>query len=410
MPRLWMAVAAALLSGLGCGKTSDSESFLTLGVIIPYTGPKAQRGISVERSLLMSVDQINRSGGVAGHQVKLRVADTRSTTYEGLDAAQDLLGSDEIAAVIGPEDSALGELLAPDAKVRDRLLIEPSPTLTSIAIGVGQRTHWVRLNPSISALARRIADEIIADNRKKILVAYVIDSFGTAFNDILVRYVVGGQRSVFSTAVQLSDASSSASVVSALDAARSAPYDAIVVATYPGQAANLVNETVFQHGPARDGQIGWYFPQIARGEDFTNHVLQSYVEGARGASSGQSADAPAFSDEFEQKWFGGTPTEDAYYYVDALNLLALGIEGVGLEAGSRLSGSRLLDRIRALTSLSGRNVHWDQIGEGLEALRRGEAVTYQGLTGDLSLLEGDPQRSNVTVATWRIQSGRYVKD
>ena len=113
----------------------------------------------------------------------------------------------------------MGEMLAPFAKSSGKLLIEPSPTLTNVNLSANQRTHWLRLNPSISRLAEALAAKLIAEGRQKILIAYSVDTFGAAFNDRLVRAIVSSQRVAFSTAVQLDDPHGASAIVTALMAA-----------------------------------------------------------------------------------------------------------------------------------------------------------------------------------------------
>jgi branched-chain amino acid transport system substrate-binding protein len=73
-----IALAAMLAGGLGaCGGGSGSSGAITLGLLAPITGGSAADGDAMQKGAKLAIAEINKAGGIDGHQVKLEVADVQ---------------------------------------------------------------------------------------------------------------------------------------------------------------------------------------------------------------------------------------------------------------------------------------------------------------------------------------------
>ncbi|MFT3922232.1 MAG: ABC transporter substrate-binding protein [Myxococcales bacterium] len=395
-----------LLHGCSDPAPADTVSF---GLALPFTGASAQRGVNIERAMITAGDEINRAGGVLGREVHFRAVDTHSTTYEGMRAATPLFSDGDAVAVLGPDSNDLALSLAPVAHSSDKLLVTPSATPRSVAVSKDERDHWLRLNPSVSLLADKLAEQIIADDRRHVLIVHVVDSLMVALKDQITSRLVRDTQTRVPAAVAITPDRfpDNTAVIEALAHAGDT-YDAVVVLAYPNRAASIVNDVVLSYAPARRKAIGWYFSHTVRSPEFLEHVLTEYIEGGTGVALAVGQDAAAFRELFRERWFGDEPTEEAYYYVDALNLLALATEATGADDPSEVAAATLSDNIRKLAQAGGQEVRWNQLDAGLEAVRAGKPVTYLGLTGNLQLMGGELQREVVDASLWRIEGGKYA--
>ncbi|MCW2522160.1 MAG: hypothetical protein JWO63_495 [Frankiales bacterium] len=82
------------------GSTQGTSGTIKLGVITDLSGPASSGFISTEKGIKAFVNGINADGGINGQQLSYVVADTASTAPGALTAAQKLVQSDKVFAII----------------------------------------------------------------------------------------------------------------------------------------------------------------------------------------------------------------------------------------------------------------------------------------------------------------------
>lgn len=75
------------------GSTANSEGPLTIGVIVPLSGPAGPNGTHVLEAIEVMADMINEDGGCDGRQIEVVSRDDQSTPAAGVSAATDLASS-----------------------------------------------------------------------------------------------------------------------------------------------------------------------------------------------------------------------------------------------------------------------------------------------------------------------------
>lgn len=98
--------AVLALSLVGCGANADSgtdsgDDTVTVGLLHSLTGSMAISEGSVRDAEVLAIDEINKSGGVLGKQVKYVEEDGASEPSTFATKAEKLLGEDEVATVFG---------------------------------------------------------------------------------------------------------------------------------------------------------------------------------------------------------------------------------------------------------------------------------------------------------------------
>lgn len=93
-----LAVAATASVMLSAPVAASSPFVIGFGN--PLTGSEATYGVSDEHAVDMAASQINKSGGVDGHQVKIDACDTQGTPAIGVACANSFV-SDHVNAVVG---------------------------------------------------------------------------------------------------------------------------------------------------------------------------------------------------------------------------------------------------------------------------------------------------------------------
>ena len=107
--RAILVMAGVIMSALS-GLTAPSagpveQDVLKIGAIFSVTGRSQSLGIPEKNTVEMMVEEINASGGVYGHPVKVLLIDDESLPSEAKAAAEKLVQDDKVLAVIGPSIS-----------------------------------------------------------------------------------------------------------------------------------------------------------------------------------------------------------------------------------------------------------------------------------------------------------------
>lgn len=104
--KTWLAVIAGLAASLGSGPAAAetqgvSVTEIVIGTIQDLSGPLAGASKHIRDGMQMRVDELNERGGVAGRKLRLVVEDNGYDPRKAALAAQKLVNSDKVFAVLG---------------------------------------------------------------------------------------------------------------------------------------------------------------------------------------------------------------------------------------------------------------------------------------------------------------------
>lgn len=103
-----VVVLLAFFAGIICPAYAKSTPY-KIGAVFAITGPASPLGTPERDTALLMEKQINASGGIKGHPVKIIIYDTKSTETDTVLAVKNLI-SQGVVAIVGP--SQTGESLA----------------------------------------------------------------------------------------------------------------------------------------------------------------------------------------------------------------------------------------------------------------------------------------------------------
>lgn len=96
-----VALFALLVVPASCAKSAGKAPYV-IGAIFSTTGDNAPLGVPERETAEMLAKQINASGGINGHPVKLLVFDDAGKSEQAAQACQALLANKAVVAIIGP--------------------------------------------------------------------------------------------------------------------------------------------------------------------------------------------------------------------------------------------------------------------------------------------------------------------
>lgn len=156
----------------------QSDGVLTIGVLLPQTGPGSTIGIPGTVAAELAIAAINETN-VFDDPVRIVKADEGATVEEARAAIATLLGED-VDAVVGPASSLVAvEVLD---ELMDAGVVTCSPAATSIALDDFPNSDlFFRTVPSDSLAADAIAAQAKRTGVTAVTLVYVDDGFGRPF-------------------------------------------------------------------------------------------------------------------------------------------------------------------------------------------------------------------------------------
>jgi branched-chain amino acid transport system substrate-binding protein len=181
--RFLPAAAAAVMVLVACSPGSIAGGFpagpVNVGLVTSLTGIDLPLGADIRLGAQQSVDEANAGGGIAGHDVRLLVADDRSTADQAGSAYTSLVAAGAVG-VIGPLTAA-AELTVASLAARKALpILSTSGADSLVASGSGVPANRFLAAPAASRVAERMLTYARSASIAELAVAHPI---GDAFSD-----------------------------------------------------------------------------------------------------------------------------------------------------------------------------------------------------------------------------------
>ncbi len=463
--RVLVAACALALSVGGCAadKQESTAGTIAVGALLPFTGKEAALGRNLEQALLLAVNDVNNAGGIGGQKLRLVTRDSNSGSERGLNQLLQLLYTDQVKYLIGPEETELANDIVPDVKGLNILNILPGYEAPSIE-HPGSTGGWIRLAPTTNALGCAMGKQAVRDGAVKVNALVADDDYNSSLaSDFLGHITAVGGRPLPSVIVS----SGESSYVSDLNRVLSFGADATLLTLPPESAATVVTEWTVA------GQRGrWYLSPQLRADVFLENIPFDTLDGVTGLSPSSSlpsectpidpagpasmpqvpadagadatpgaggaaavdaaggaggadssvpayvdtghdalqcthTNASAFSKHFADYWQGDRPFPAANYYYDAVVLLALGLSK-GLEEEGVLPSTKSLQQdIRELGDLTAEPVRWNNLREPFNEVRLGTDVRYVGAAAEYNF-DAYGAAQQTVFDTWTIDDDAFV--
>lgn len=153
---LMTGVLTAVLAA-GCGNNADSSAAdgaanggdaggtIKIGANLELTGGQASFGDSALKGAKLAVQEINAAGGVLGKKLELVEADNASKSEEATRAAQKLITTDKVVAMIGATTSTNTLGIVPVAQEKGIPVVSSSATNPKVTVDerTGKVNEWV---------------------------------------------------------------------------------------------------------------------------------------------------------------------------------------------------------------------------------------------------------------------------
>lgn len=407
-----------MLLGIGCAPEQPviPENAIVIGAILPFSGKEAALGKNLEQALMLAVRDVNEAGGIEGRPLALVTRDSNSGSDRGFEQLLELLYTDQVDYLIGPEETDLATTIVPDVKGLDVVNLLPGYAAPSIE-QTGNRGAWIKLAPSTGQLGCAMARHVYRDGATTVNALTTLDDYNSALTtDFFSNFGTLTGESLPSVSAQVG----ASSYVRQLGQVFDYGADRTLMMAPAASASTITTEWTI------GGRRGaWYLSPLLHADVFLQNIPFGTLNGTQGLSPSLSlesecaptddpdvldcshANAERFSAHFASYWHGDAPFPAANYYYDSVVLLALGLASGYADRGEILKGRALRDYIRALGDEDASPVSWHDLKGPLTEIKLGTPVRYVGAGAEYKFDKYGAAQFSI-FDTWIINNDSFV--
>ena len=363
-------LSVSLMLGFNSASISEEVKF---GFMIGYTGDMGAWAPALDDAAKVAVEEINNAGGILGYKVALAIADNQSNVEGAIKGAKKLVEVDGVSLIIGPESDPIMALLqyAKDTQVP---IISSSAGTQALDEAGGTGTYIYRTNAADSFLGVAYAKVILDTLGHKEVVVLVENSEGTmsaaeTFTKNFERF--GGK---ITKTVTVSPGQN-VYYNELKDVNKSNP-DIVFMAVSQVTGVNIAKQA-YQQGYTWQ----WCVTTDLQTDDFVNAAGKGVTEGIIALVPGQIEEEDTwqrFSKLFEAKI--GEKPQAGWYQAETYD--AFITSALAMVAAGKTDGTGVDSNLINVSAPGGTIVK--SFAEGVAALKRGEAIDYEGASGNLN--------------------------
>jgi branched-chain amino acid transport system substrate-binding protein len=387
-----VVVLAAALALTACGGSGGRQSSYTLklGQLVPLTGDLAAYGPAGKKAGELAVDQA-RKGLKQTHtpiKIDLLTEDSETQQQTGELIARKLT-LDEGADCVAGDWAASGTNSAGNESAKDDVpLITPASTNFQVA-RIDDRGYVFRTAPpdqvQVYALADVVAKALGGARGRTVSLAARRDVYGTFFAG---GFAAAWQR--LGGKIQGPTLYDPAKLDYAPDAGKivAGHPDAFVVIDFPETYAKVA-PYLLKTGRFDPSRMFTSDTMVVNDATFRG-IPKAAIDGARGTepTTPRKGSLPR---AFDRLWRSSSLPPRHRMLFDAQNFDAMTLCFLGSIAAGSNSGSAIKEHLPEVYNPPGRKYSFLQLPQAIDALRKGENIDYQGVTGPLDVdSEGDP--------------------
>ncbi|MGI9504267.1 MAG: ABC transporter substrate-binding protein [Geminicoccaceae bacterium] len=368
-----LAITAALSVGITMG--ASAQEAVKIGVLAGVTGPLASFVPPMLDSVNLAVDQVNANGGLLdGRSMEIVIADTQAAAQPAVDAANKLVGVENVAAIWGALSSG-ATLAAATSVAMPNKVVMLSPTATSPEMTTLDDDGYIfRVVASDDYQGKVLAKIVQEEGLSKVAVTYVNNDYGVGIARTFIEAfkAAGGEI----TGEQKHEEKSASYRSELATLANGEPEALVVIAYAAGSGITIVRQSLenglFERFVGTDGLRD-------------NKLIEELGEENLGTTFFSSPTSPPGTtalQTFQEAYAAAYDTTDDKIFIeqsyDAAFLLALAIE----QAGSA-DRTAIRDALSAVASPPGEVIEPGEWAKAKELIAAGTEINYEGVGGSL---------------------------
>jgi neutral amino acid transport system substrate-binding protein len=394
-------------SGSSTPAANTSEG-LKLGTLLSATGDVASIAAPLPEAVKLAIEKANKCGGINGKPVTLVSEDDQSKPETGEAAMSKLANIDKVAGVVGSFGSAVSDAAAKIGGNSKVMLVSPGSTSPNFTASVKNedkyKGYWARTAPSDVHQAPALAKLAFDKGLKKVAVISIKNPYGTAFEKEFVAAFKKLGGTITNEANPVNYDPKGTTFDTEIKTAMAGQPQGLAAIVYPDETGPLVLKAAYTQGLLKGVQI--LMPDAGYSDSFPKSVAKtaegkSILAGAIGTVPGAKGTA---YDDFAAAWKTTNKPFTPYLAQswDAANLLML-----AAEAAKSNTGEGIKSKIREVSGGTGDGEAVSDVCKGIELLKAGKKINYQGASGTVDLDEYGDVLGSYDI--WQIQPDNTYK-
>jgi branched-chain amino acid transport system substrate-binding protein len=375
MNRLLLATTAGAL----IGSAAWAQDGANIGVIFGFTGPLESITPGMASGAELALQEVTDSGAMT--LTPVRADSTCVDAAAGSTAAEALVTSDNVAAIVGSDCSGVTTAIANNVAVPNGVVMV-SPSATSPALStIEDDGYFFRVAPSDARQGEIVGAVLSERGVDNIAITYTNNDYGKGLADSIAAAFEAAGGTVAINAPHEDGKGDYSAEVAALQAS-GAPM--LVVAGYVDQGGVGIVQSSIDLGAFDQ----FFFPDGMYGQSLIDSVgdeINGKVIGSLPGTEGEAADKFAALAGEHGIDPTGTYIPESY---DAAALIALSMAAAG---GPDRTGIR--DHMMDVANAPGEPIYAGELAKGLEMAAAGEDIDYVGATNVELIGPGEAQGS-----------------
>lgn len=373
------------------GVAAAQEGEVRIGALNPLTGAGSPYGPGMQQAIRLAVDEINAAGGINGATVRLFTEDTQTEPEPAVRAAQKLIEVNQVAAILGTWSSGVTMAVVPLTTEAGVIEMNTSgapeiSTLDDNDLVWRTQASNVLFGEVFARVARDLGIE-----RASTMAFNNPSGRGNTQEFARVFRDMGGE--VLAEVVYNPDQST---YRAELEQALGPDPQAVMLGSYLPDTTIILKEWFQLFGD----DVQWIGPAWAINNDLIEALGASVVEGIYAVDAVPNLDSPSyenFASAFTEAT-GSDPAANPYAPMVYDQVISLALAMVAADSTDPLVAK---DYLQDVTSPPGREVY--SFTEGVEALRAGEEINYEGASSRIDFDENGDVRPDFGL--YQVQNG-----
>ncbi len=364
------AVALAVASALPLPAAHGQGDSVKIGFLGGFTGPIEGFTPGILEGSQFAADHINEAGGLlGGRSLEIVTGDSACDPTAAANAADRMVNSDEVSAIVGPNCSGATISAANNATVPGGVVMV-SPSATSPAISAMDDNDLLfRTVPSDAYQGESMAKMLMGKGIDNIAITYINNDYGKGFSDALAgAFAAMGGTVAGNEAHEEGKADYRAEI--GLLASTGAPM--LAVLSYANGAGQTVVRQALESGDFNRFVGGDGMPEQSLIDGIGAEALEGMLMTRPGSPAGIGKDR--YGMILADKGADESPYGPQAY--DAMFLLALAIEQKGSDDRDGMSAA-----LREVASPPGEVIYPGEWAKAIAILGSGGQVNYEGAAG-----------------------------
>lgn len=170
---------------VGCEWGDSGKRVVRIGAILPLTGDLAKYGKTSRAAVELAVEEINSKASKDGVRLEIIFEDDSMNPGKGVSAANKLIETDKVVAILGPMGSSVTLAVAPVAERKKVVLLSPGSSTPKVT-EAGDYIFRNALSDSYEG-AETAKFAINSVSLRKIAILHINNEFGLGLKDVFQR-------------------------------------------------------------------------------------------------------------------------------------------------------------------------------------------------------------------------------